>query len=900
MDGGDDVSRRTDGHVRRLLLSEDQLEDDVRTELAFHVEGRVAELVEQGWAEADARAEVLRRFGDLDSIRDKCVEIGRERIQRQRRIRILSGVWTDVKYAARTFAKNPVFTSVVLLTLALGIGATTAVFTVVDHVAIRSLPFPQAERLVVVWESNPTQGITADNPSPPNLYDWREQNRSFDGLAAWMEVSATLTGRDRPEVLDVAATTANFFEVLGIAPMRGRGFSPQDEDAGSSEDPGTAPVAVLSHQAWRNHFGGGEVLGTTVQLSGSPVQIVGIMPEGFTTPRPAVDMYVPSRLANPNGHRQTRSLNVIGRLASGVSMEQAERDMKRIALRLSERYPDSNAGWTVSLVSAMDQVLGDTRQVLLIILASVGFVLLIACANVANLQLGRAAARSRELGVRSALGASAARLRRQMITESLLLGAAGGVLGLVLAHQGVRLFLSLGTGVPRMDEVSIDLRILAFAVLISMATALLFGILPALRVGRLQVSNALGDAAGRGISEGRRGDRTRRFLVVAEVALSLMLLVGAGLFLRSFMALRSVDPGFEQAGVVTAKVSLGTNDYPDNEARRQYFERLQEAVEAVPGVHRAALTSTLPMDPAGTDFDLARVPEGHPMVPEGEASQTDYRIVSPGYFESMGIGLVQGRDFNGFDRPETTPVIVVTESLARSFWPGEDPIGKHVLIYYVTDKEWEVVGVVEDTRHHGLATPERHQMFVPVAQAEYLFGYMTLAARIEAVDDPPLDAIRDAAIGIDPNEPLFDLQTMDQLVARSLAQDRFITVSFGVFALLAVLLASAGIYGVISYQVARRTQEIGVRIALGASRAAVVGRVLGEALGLALAGALIGTVGAIIGTRVARSFLFGVTPFDPLVLVAVPTLLLSVTVLAALAPARRAASIDPALAMRSD
>ncbi len=879
-----DDLKPTRGELRRLLLSPGQVEDDVRQELRFHVEERVAELTALGWNADDARAEVLRGFGDLERIASECVGMGLERIQRERRSRMFADLWNDLRYAVRTFRRNPLFASVAIGTLALGIGATTAVFTVVDRVALRDLPLFEPDRLVAVWETNLAQGIATDNPSPPNLYDWQERSRSFEGFGAWTSASATLTGVERPEVLDAVGVTWNFFSLLGVQPQMGRGFV-----AGEDNPEGPQSI-ILSHEAWQRMWGGAEMLGHTVNLDGTPFEVVGIMPPGMATPRPGVDVFFPSQLANPNAHRQTRYLNVIGRLAAGVSIETAQAELSAVHRQLGVEHPEANAGWSVTLVPAKDQVVGDSSRTLWVVLAAVAMVLLIACVNVANLLLGRTATRRRELDVRTAIGASGSRIRRQLLTESLAIGLMGGALGIVLAHQLLGIFLAMNPGLPRAGEVGMDVRILLFVLAVSVGTALFFGVAPAAQAVR-------GQTALRG---GRRSERTRRLLVSAEIALSLVLLVGAGTFWMSFRDLLAVDPGFGRDGAVAAKVSLERSAYPTDEARVQYFETLIDELEAVPGVAHAAVTSTLPMDPSGTDFDLPRLAEGHPSLPEGELPQTDYRIVSPGYLDAMGMQLVRGRDFTRFDRAETPPVILITESFADALWPGEDPLGKHITIYYNEEKPWEVVGVVGDVRHNGLATPASQQMFVPMAQAEFVFGYMTVVARAADGQDVPVNAIRDAASALDPNEPLFAIAGIADLIAASVARDRLVTVAVGALSLLALLLATAGVYAVVSYQVSRRTREIGVKMAVGATRGRVVRDVLTDTLTLAGLGVGAGLVLAVVATRVGQSVVFGLTAFSPTVLLGVTALMLFVSLVAAVPPALRAADIDPILAIRTD
>ncbi len=873
-------------------MSPARIRSDIRAELDTHIESEVERLIEEGWSAGDARAAVLSRFGDPDSVRAECEGIAMDALRRERRTERMEAFLRDVRYALRGFARNPLFTAVAVLTLALGIAATTAVFTVVDVVLLRPLPYLEPERLVTVWEQNRRQEILADNPSPPNLLDWQRGQSTFEELGAWADASVTLTGGDRPDVLSAIAVTSNFFRMLGVAPAEGRDLRVEDEDAGG--------VVVLSHGARERFFGNGPAVGRTLQFEDSPYEVVAVMPESFGAPRSDTDVWLPSRLANDREHRQTRYLFVMGRMAPGVTIEQAEADLDGIASRLAELYPESNTDWEVSLVSARDQVVGDAGRTLLMVLAAVGFVLLIACVNVANLLLGRAISRGRELAVRTALGAGHGRIVAQLLTESLVLGAAGAVLGVVLAKQAVGLFLRLEPGaVPRLDEVTLDTRVLVFTMAVSVVTAVLCGLAPALRAAKDDGGAALSDRSSRGTASGRGAERLRKLLVVGEVAVSLVLLIAAGLFLRSFFELRRVDPGFDQESVLAAKIALNNSRYPRSADRVQYFEQLEDALTRVPGVQSVGVTSTLPMDPTGTDFDLAYHAEGWPAVTEAEANQIDYRVISTEYLRAMGIDLVEGRAFNRFDRADGVPVLLVNESFARTHWPQESAVGKRVKIFYVEDTEWEVVGVVADTRHQGLAQPARAQMFVPVAQAQYLFGYMTVVVR----HTPGLDVsdqVRNAALSLDPNEPLYGLQPVTTLLRESVSRDRFVTVAFGIFGLLALVLSSAGIYGVISYQVLRRTHEIGVRMALGARTRTVLGHVLADALKLSVAGVGIGLVGAWFATRVLRFLLYEVGPTDPWVFGGVPLVLVSVAVLAALIPARRAAGIDPVRAMRAE
>ena len=798
----------------------------------------------------------------------------------------------DLRYGVRVLLRSPGFAVIAILTLAVGIGATTAMFSVVDAVLLRPLPFDEADRLVVVWETNAAQGKEEEPPSPPNFNDWRTASTSFEALTAWEEWAPTLTGVERPEVLDAIATTPDFFRVLRIPMAAGRGFLPEEGVVGGK------PVVVISHGLWQRLYGGeASAIGRTMLLSGNAVEIVGVMPAGFDLPRAALDVWLPIDYAQPTFHRQTRYLTVLGRLVPDVTMEQATTELNLLAQRLEAEHPESNSGWGVRLVDAQEQIVGQAGTLLVVVLVAVGFVLLLACANVANLLLGRATVREGELALRSALGASRGRLRAQLVAESVVLGLAAGVIGAGIAYAAVRGFITLEPdAIPRATEIAVNARVLGFAFLAALATGVFFGLVPAARALANDPSTALREG-GRSVG-GRRKERARRLLIVSEVALALVLLVGAGLSLRTLAGLRALDPGYATENVLAARVALGGANYRGTEPKVRYFEQIQERIAAIPGVIAVGVTSTLPLTPSGTDFDLPYRAEGMPLLPEAELHQADYRIISPGYLETVGITVLRGRDFNTFDRTDSKPVMIVNRTFAEQHWPGDDPIGKRVTLYYVQDRDYEVVGVVGDTRHRSLSVPAAAQMFVPLPQAEVLFGYMTIAVRTRgdaALHEP---RIREAGLSVDPTEPLYDIETIEQLLGDATARERLAAMVFGAFAILAIVLSAAGIYGVISYQVARRTREIGVRIALGAARSSVVSRVVGEAAILAGAGIGIGVLVAAMATRSAESFLFGVSATDPATFAATALLLLSIAVIAALVPALRAAAIQPVEALR--
>jgi predicted permease len=889
---------------------------DVDDELEFHIQTRADELVLRGLSPSAARTRAVTEMGDLGRAKRECVAIG-ERENRKHRLRDwLETRGQDVRLAARALRRSPSFATVAVLTLALSVGATTTIFTIVDGVLIRPLRLAAPDGLVSLFETNRDRGIDQQLPSGPNVLDWRKEARSFSGMAAYRLESFTLTGGSSPDVVRGAGVTANLFDVLGVPPLLGRDFRRGEDEVGG------ARVIVLSYGAWQQRFGGTrETIGRVLIIDRKPFEVVGVMPPGFAFPsrveawRPA-DM---SRAASSVGlndgakeDRQARYLGAIARLRPGVTQRQAEQEMTGIAAALARTYPVEDGGWSAKVVPLRDTVVGNVERLLLLLFAAVGFVLLMACANVANLTLGRAIAREPEMALRAALGAGRGRLHLQMLTESLVLALIGGTLGVGFAWAAVRTFLHMAPAtLPRLDEVKLDSGVLAFALGISVLTGLLFGLVPSLRVGGTRAELLLREA-GRGRVSGRRSDAVRRTLVVGEVALALLLLVGAGLTLRSVLRIFAVDPGYATENVIAARVDLDGDRYRGNRAKARYLREITGRIAAIPGVERVGVTTTLPLSPAGINFDLGYVAEGQAVVDPQKVPRVDYRMISPGYLEATGIRLRSGRAFNNFDRIDRDAqtqndstigghkVMLVNETFARQNWPGENAIGKHVQLYYFRADAWEVVGVVADTRHAELLSPPRAQVFVPVDQAELLFGYMTIVARTKPGAGDIGPAMRAIAVSLDPSEPLYDIDTIEALRAGATVRERLTATVFGAFALIAVVLAAAGIYGVIAYQVARRTREIGVRIALGASRARVVRDVVREASVLALAGIALGSVGAFAGARLARGMLFGIEPTDPLTFGSVALLLLGVAITAALVPAARAAGIQPVEALRSD
>ena len=794
----------------------------------------------------------------------------------------------DVRYGVRVMRKRPWFTAVVVLTLALGIGANTAIFSVVNAVLLRPLPYRNAERLV--WVSGNVRGGTnRASVSPPDYVDYRAQNTVFEEFAASTSVPfpVNLTGAGEPERLTGSRVTANYFRAFGVEPALGRGFGADEERAGPT------PVAVLSDGLWLRRFGGDpSVVGKTLTLDGKAVTVVGIAPPEFQYPAGA-ELWLPLDFDDPEMKiRAAHFLRPIGLLKNGVTIEQAKAETDLIARRLEEQYPETNERWSLNLVPLEEQVVGGVRTSLWVLLGAVGFVLLIACANVSNLMLARAAARRRELALRTALGASRWRVARQQLVESVLLSLAGGALGLLLAVWGVDVLAALGAGdIPRSREIGVDGRVLAFTAALSVLTGLAFGLLPALRASRPDLNEVLKDA-GRGTSGPGRG-RVRSALVVSEIALSLVLLIGAGLLVKSFVGLLSVNPGFDPASVLTLRINLARARYPKPEQAEAFFGDLQRRVAGLPGVEAAGMVSELPL--SGQPNDMYFYVAGRPPQTADQKVTADYRRVNQDYFRAMRIPVLRGRDFTEQEVTGNAQVVVINETLARNFFPDEDPLGRRLVIDFGNQEEFEVVGVVGDVRHRALDGEVYQMMYVPTLR----IGGTNLVVRTSSADPLALaTAVRGEVAAVDKDQPVSGVRTLEEVVAGSVAQQRFRTLLLAVFAGVALLLAGVGIYGVIAYSVTHRTHEIGIRMALGAGAADILKMVVGQGMALALAGIAVGLLAALALTRVLSSLLFGVTATDALTFATVSLLIAAVALLACLLPARRATKVDPMIALR--
>ena len=797
----------------------------------------------------------------------------------------------DLRFAGRQLWKNPGFTLVAVLTLALGIGATTAIFSVVYGVVLRALPFAAPERLVRPFSVN-AQGVAQPLFSPANFLDWRAASRTISGAAAVQGTTLNLSGEQaEPERLRGARVSASFFRVLGVRPLTGRTF--QDGE----DRPGNAGVAVISEDFWRRRYGAGRgLVGRSLTLNGEPHTVVGILARGTQLPT-GVDVWVPLVFSPAQmGRRGAATLGGVARLAPGVTLERAQAEAGLIGRRLAAQYPDANAGFADSLTvkPLREQLVGDTRKPLLILLAAVGFVLLIACANVANLLLVRAAARESEIVIRAALGAGRARIVRQLLTESLMLAAAGGVAGVALAAWITRALVALAPrGIPRLQEIGLDSAALLFALGTSLLTGVLFGLAPALQASRTDLSGA--------IREGTRGSKgggaARSALVVVETALAVVLLAGAGLLIRSFSRLQEVNPGFETQHAVTFNLELPPGKYPDEAKLRAFMAALLEKMGRLPGVSAVGAT-TYGMPFQGNLNEITFAVVGRPPAPPGKEDVMRVAVATPDYFRALGIPIVRGRGFTAQDRDGAPQAVILNQTAVRRFFPAGEALGQRLVLATKVPRSGEVVGVVSDFKQDALARQIEPQVFLAYDQVPK----ESLSVVLRSDGDPQLlaGAARARMRELDPDLPVFGLQPVADLVAGSTSQSRFYMLLLGGFAGISLALAAIGIYGVIAYAVRQRTQEIGIRMALGAARAKVLRMVVGQGLTLALAGAAGGIAGALVAARALRSLLFEVSASDPLTYLGVALVLVLVAAAASYLPARRAARTEPNLALRGE
>jgi putative ABC transport system permease protein len=803
----------------------------------------------------------------------------------------------DLRYGVRALLRTRGFTAVALATLALGIGANTAIFSVVDAVLLKPLPYARPDRLVRVYQTLPSQGVDNNGTSYPNYADWAARVRAFEDLGAIRLHDYTLTDRGEPALVVAGTLTSNVFRLLRARPLLGRGLVASDDSAGA------APVAVLTEKLWRQRFGGDpSAVGKTVALDRRLFTVVGVMPASFTTPPeiPVAELWTPLTqdpvFADLRERRGGHYLTVVGRLADGRTREQAQAELASVVSALGRAYPKENEGWGVRLVPLADSLVSGFRTALLVLLGAVALVFLIACANIANLLLARASSRSREIAIRTALGAGRGRLARQFLTECLVLSLAGGALGVALAYAAMgALRRLLPDDLPRAGEIAVDSRVLIFSLCASVLAALVFGLAPALQTGGTSLSSSLREgSAGSGESGRRR--RLRAALVVAETALSFVLLVGAGLLARSFVRLRETPLGFDPSGVLTAGMSLPRSQYDQPAQWTGFFSSLVERLRGEPGVQSVAVALPLPLMGGGLNFGF-RV-EGRALPPGASEPSANYTAMTPDYFRLMRIPLIRGRLFTEADGADRPKVCVVSADLARLYFPDEDPIGRRLVFGARESVPHEIVGVVGNVKRDGLAVVSRPEMYVPFAQEPWWAGYVTVRTSGDPASLAP--AVRAHVRALDATLPIEEAQPMTRTVYDSAAQPRFRTTLLAAFGAAALLLAALGLYGVVSYGVGRRTRELGIRVALGAQRGDVLRMILGEGLLLAGIGLAVGLAGALVLTRYLSSLLFEVGRLDPATYAAVAATLLGASLLAGLLPARRATRVDPVTALRQE
>src|SRR5262245_34859057 len=877
----------------RALLRKSEVERELDEELRHHIEQQTEQNIRFGMSPEEARQAALKSFGG--------VEQAKERSRDARGVRWVEDLWQDMRYGARMLMKNPGFTSIAVITLALGIGANTAIFSVVNGVLLRPLPYKDPQQLVMVFA--PRRLEQEFHISSGGFTVLRDQKQVFEQVAAFLPMldSASITGDGDPEFLGGVTVSANLFTLLGVEAKYGRRFLPEEEK------PGANRVVVLSHRLWQRRFGSEQkIVGRKISLNNEPYTVVGVMPPGFRFPLDSmfagwipgeIDIYIPLALTPEQmNNSKPQTLPVIARLKSQLGIEQAQAEMAGVSARLKRRYPNTNIDESIRLAPYHQQIVGRARFALLVLLGAVGFVLLIACANVANLLLVRAAARRKEIAVRVALGAGRWRVIRQLLTESVQLALLSGLLALLLAFWGVGLLRTIiPENLPRADEIGIDGGVFGFTLLISLGAGILFGLIPAFQASRVNLNDALKDG-GRS-SGGSVHNHLRNLLVVSEVALALALLIGAGLMLRSFIRLMSVDPGLDPRNVLTVDIRLSRNKY-SRPQQAVFFQQLLERLRALPGIQAAGAVYPMPL--SGMEEDLWFDIEGQPPPPPGEHRSAGPRGVSPGYFKAQGIQLLKGRVFTESDGGDTPPVVVINEAMARRYWPDQNPVGKRIAIGRSNGQPvWsEIIGVVKSVRHMALSEEPRSEVYIPFAQ--YPLAFMTLVARTDGAQLGYVVAVRSQVHAVDKDQPISNVRTMEERLASAVSQRRFNLILLAIFAGLALSLAAIGIYGVMSYLVSQRAHEIGVRMALGAQTGDVLRLVIRQGMALTLTGVLIGLITAFGLTRLLRNLLFDLSATDPLTFLVTALLLALVALLACYIPARRATKVDPLVALRCD
>ncbi len=877
----------------RALFRRDAVESELEEELRFHFDREVEKYTSSGMPEEEAKRRARLAFGGHEQVKEDC--------RGARGTSFIELSLQDAKYALRQLWANPTFALVMILTLALSIGANSAIFSVIDGVLLKTLPYPQPERLVRIFLSSKEYPKFPLNPF--DFLDYRARNHSFDSIAAFTRGDVQLSGSGEPVRLNGFGITSGYFRVLGLQPQLGREFDFQ------AEIPGNGLQAILSDRLWRTQFGADpNIIGRKITLNMQPFTVIGVMPAGTEHPGneyhavaygESVDVWWPFSFAGDSNRRGSHFIEGIGRLKDGVRVESARAEMNTIMAQLAREHPDNDAGWTVLVVPLYTEIVGARRQLLVVLLGAVGIVLLIACANAANLLLARASARQREIAVRLAMGAPRSRVVRQLLTESLLISFAGGALGLVLAFGGVKALVSLlPADFPRAHDIHVSGPVLAFTFLISLVTGILFGLAPALQASRTDPRQGL-QKGGRTSTSSRRQNRLRNALVVSEVSLACVLLIGAGLMLRSFLNLVHLDPGFRQEHVLTASLSLPHAQYNKGELTARFYDQLASNLNAIPGVESAGAGSDLPW--TGYDENAGGFIIEGKMPPPHQEFHARYHMATAGYFSALGIPLLAGRFFTEADKKDAPWVLIINRAMAELYWPHEDVIGKRLSFADAPkkDSDWmTIVGVVGDVKDQPNSVSAEPAFWWSELQANE--PDMSIAIRTRSNPQSLAEALRNEVHRLDPSLAVADVQLMDKIVDTSVSTPRFAFVLVGLFAGLAILLAGIGAYGVIAYTVSQRTQEFGLRMALGAERNDLLRLVLMQSARLAVPGAVLGVLLALSMGRVMRNLIYGVSPADPVILTSVALLVLTVALIASYLPARRAARSDPMASLRAE
>ncbi|HKS08522.1 MAG TPA: ABC transporter permease [Pyrinomonadaceae bacterium] len=875
----------------RALRQRDTVINDIDREMRSHLDLQTESNIKAGMSPAEARQQALRSFGKVERAADAAYDV--------KGGGVFETVMQDVRYGARMLTKHKAFTAVAVITLALGIGANTAIFSIVNELLLRPLVYRDAERIVMLWEVSP-EGRRQNTTSRANFRAWRDQNSSFAQMAAFTDQRFNLTGDGEPEELSVQMATPEIFKVLGVDPLLGRTFTLDDDGAGKP------PVVVLSYALWQRRFGGqSQVIGQPITLNGEKFTIIGVMPASFQfhiknrsgTGRPAELWTILPMPIGPGANERGRFLSVVARLKDGVAVEQAGAELRTIAARLSDEAPQFNKNYSTEVLPLREQFFGNVRRPLWLMLGAVGFVLLIACANVANLLLSLATSREKEIALRAALGARRSRIVRQLLTESLLLALLGSAFGLGFAWMGIKALVAIS---PRdlisLQSVGLNVSVLLWTLGVSLLTGIIFGLAPALHISRLNLNDSLKEGGKSESAQAGGSRRLRSALVVSEIALAVVLLASAGLLIKSFVRLQQVDRGFNTDNILTMVVRLPDAGYKEDQQVVNFFVQAMERIRSLPTVRSAGVINFLPLYGglgSATGFKI----EGRPEPPLGQGPSTDVRVVDAGYFETMGIPLLRGRNFSNLELREPRRVILINEALARKHFGNEDPIGKRLDVAMFENPIWcEVIGVVGNVRYDSLIDESPPAVYF--AHPDLAYSFMTLVIRTDGDPAAVAPAVQREIRGLDPNQPVSDVRTMNQVMAEWVSRSRFNTLLLGLFAALATLLSAVGIFGVMNYSVALRTRELGLRLAVGAQPRQVLLLVLKQGLLLTVLGVVVGLVASLALTRLLSGLLFGVEAFDLSTFTTISLLLILVSLFACYLPARRAMRIDPLRALR--